>query len=490
MSVFAGDFRLDNLHDAPLYRQIYTRVKQAIIQGQLNAGERVPSVRSLASELGVARATVENAYGLLLDEGFLQSRGQAGTYVSRTLNLPSASQVANHGKTYPSQSVPEQSAPDLIQPDLPLSFQLGLPALDAFPRAIWSRIVARRLRYSTAVSLSHPPLAGDPELRRAIASYLQLSRGFSCRPEQVFICAGYSAVLDLIAGSLMQPGEGVWLEDPGYPVTQAFLSAAGATPMPVPVDSEGMNIDEAIARWPNARFAALTPTHQSPLGVSLSLSRRMAILAWAAERKMWILEDDYDSEFRYQGQPLPSLKSLDTQERVLYAGTFSKVMFPALRIGYLVVPESLVAQVDAYCHTRSCACPPLLQASVADFIEQGHFYRHLKRMRQLYAQRRGYLTQAIASSFPTGELQVEPQQGGIQLCTRLDPRIVDSDVTTLARQRGLSLQPLSEWRVAKSENGNKRNGLLMGFTNIVSQQQAELLCQQLAAIVQEVGDKR
>jgi len=483
--MFSTDFRLDNLHSAPLYRQIYTRIKQAIMQRQLNAGERVPSVRSLASELGIARATVENAYGLLLDEGFLQSRGQAGTYVSRRLNLQSARPAASKGKI-----LEVKPAPDAVQPELPLSFQLGLPALDAFPRAIWSRIVARRLRHSTAVSLAHPPLAGDGELRRAIAGYLQLSRGFSCRPEQVFICAGYSAVLDLIAGSLMQPGDGVWLEDPGYPVTQAFLSAAGATPMPVRVDSEGMNIDEAIARWPNARFAALTPTHQSPLGVSMSLSRRMAILAWAAEQQMWILEDDYDSEFRYQGQPLPSLKSLDTQERVLYAGTFSKVMFPALRIGYLVVPESLIAQVDAYCHMRSCACPPLLQASVADFIEQGHFYRHLKRMRQLYVQRRKYLTQAIASSFPTGELQVEPQHGGIQLCTRLDPRIADSEVTTLARQRGLSLQPLSEWRIAKSGNGNKRNGLLMGFTNIVSQQQAELLCQQLAEIVQAVSAKR
>lgn len=480
MSRFSLSFHLDPQHNAPLYRQIYQRVKQAIMQGQLTRGSRVPSVRALASELGVARATVENAYGLLTAEGFLQSRGQGGTIVSAPENASSLSPAP----------LREPRTPKPINPMLPsvssLPFQLGLPALDAFPRAIWSRIVSRQIRHTSMNDLGHPPLAGVDVLRSAIAHYLQLSRGFTCRPEQIFICGGYAPVLDLIIGSLLQPGDGVWLEDPGYPVTQAFFRAAGATLMSVNVDAEGMNVPQAVKHFSDARFAVVTPAHQSPTGVTMSLSRRMALLDWAATHQAWIIEDDYDSEFRYHGQPLPSLKSLDTQGRVIYAGTFSKVMFPALRCGYVVVPESLVEKIEAYCPLRICGTPPLVQSSIAEFIEQGHFYRHLKRMRQLYARRRGYLEQALAAAFSPQRLQVSEQVGGIQLCATLNTELDDALIAKNAREQGLAVQALSDWQVERRGRGEalRPNGLLMGFPNISSQEQADALVQRLAQVIE------
>src|SRR5471032_135152 len=480
MSRFSLAFHLDPKLNAPLYRQIYQRVKAAIMEGQLARGSRVPSVRALASELGVARATVENAYGLLTAEGFLQSRGQAGTVVSapESLSAPAPSPVRESRASRP------------INPMLPsvssLPFQLGLPALDAFPRAIWSRIVSRQIRHTAINDLGHPPLTGVDSLRHSIARYLQLSRGFTCRPEQIFICAGYAPVLDLIIGSLLQPGDGVWLEDPGYPVTQAFFRAAGAVPMAVNVDDEGMNVPQAVKEHPLARFAVVTPAHQSPTGVTMSLSRRMALLDWAARQQAWIIEDDYDSEFRYHGQPLPSLKSLDTQGRVIYAGTFSKVMFPALRIGYVVV------RVSDYCHLRACACPRLMQHSVAEFIAEGHFYRHLKRMRQLYAERRGFLSQGLAARFSADQLWVNPQSGGIQLCVKLVATLDDAAIARHARSQGLAIQALSDWQVEKREKGDalRPNGLLMGFPNISSAVEAETLCERLAGVITESADHR
>lgn len=303
MPSFLTSLRLDSRLAEPLYRQIYLRIKDAIAQGSLAAGSRLPSVRGLASDLGVARATVESAYAQLIAEGFLQSRGQAGTYVSPQLPHvpPGAVSAAPSLATI---------APDPLQPQGMLQpFQLGVPALDAFPRALWQRIVARRLRASTVASLALPPAGGLPELREAIAHYLHLSRGISCRPEQIFLCAGYPALLDWVVETLLHAGDAVWIEDPGYPVTRPLLRAAGVRPLAVPVDEQGMDVAAGMLTEPEARLAVVTPTHQSPLGVSLSLARRMALLDWAQQRGAWILEDDYDSEFRYHGRPLPPLKA-------------------------------------------------------------------------------------------------------------------------------------------------------------------------------------
>ncbi|MEQ5974232.1 PLP-dependent aminotransferase family protein [Serratia liquefaciens] len=471
MRQFLSSLRLDAQLADPLYRQIYLRIKDAIAQGSLLAGSRLPSVRGLASDLGVARATVESAYGQLIAEGFLQSRGQAGTYVSPQLqNLPVRAALTT-------EVLPAVAANPLHPSGATQPFQLGLPALDAFPRALWQRIVGRQLRTAPLAAMAHPSTQGLPELRAAIVNYLQLSRGINCRPEQVFICAGYQALLDLVIGTLLKTGDEVWLEDPGYPVTLPLFRAAGMQPVAVPVDEQGMNIAVGVAAAPRARMAVLTPTHQSPLGVSLSLARRMALLEWAQQQGAWILEDDYDSEVRYHGRPLPPLKSLDRQGRVLYAGTFSKTLFPALRMAYLVVP---LEQVDAFGRSsrlRGCGCPPLMQASVADFIHQGHFYRHLKRMRPLYRQRREWLAQALARQL--GEyLTVSSQAGGIQLLARLTAKGLDRRIAQEAWQRGLSIQALSDWRIASAAG----DGLLMGFANFTQQSEAERAVARLAEL--------
>ncbi|MGA9620038.1 MAG: PLP-dependent aminotransferase family protein [Serratia proteamaculans] len=472
MRQFLTSLRLDSRLADPLYRQIYLRIKDAIAQGTLSAGSRLPSVRGLASDLGVARATVESAYAQLVAEGFLQSRGQAGTYVSPQLqNLPVRAALAV-------EPLPTVTANPLHPNGATPPFQLGLPALDAFPRAQWQRIVGRQLRTAPLASMAHPSTQGLPELRAAITNYLQLSRGISCRPEQVFICAGYQALLDLVIGTLLQPGEAVWLEDPGYPVTLPLFRAAGMRPVAVPVDEQGMNIAAGLASAPLARMAVLTPTHQSPLGVTLSLARRMALLEWAQQQQAWILEDDYDSEVRYHGRPLPPLKSLDRQGRVLYAGTFSKTLFPALRMAYLVVPDG---QIEAFGHNsrlRGCGCPPLLQASVADFIHQGHFYRHLKRMRPIYRQRRAWLAQALEQQL--GEhLTVASQAGGIQLLARLKGEGQDRLLAELAWQYGLSIQALSDWCIADPAG----SGLLMGFANFTQQAETERAVARLAGLI-------
>ncbi len=473
-NVFAS-LQLDNQLAEPLYRQIYLRIKDAIAQGSLAANTRLPSARGLASDLGVARATVENAYGALIAEGYLQSRGQAGTYVSAQLLHVQDRSVLSVARTLPAitSSAFHPHPAGQIQP-----FQLGLPALDAFPRAVWQRIVARRLRSTTMAALAHPPANGLPELREAIRHYLHLSRGIACQPEQIFICAGYQALLDLVIDTLLQPGAAVWLEDPGYPVTRPVFGAAGIQTVPVPVDNEGMDIDAGIAIRPDARMAVLTPTHQSPLGVSLSLARRIALLDWAQHQSAWIVEDDYDSECRYYGKPLPPLKSLDRQGRVLYAGTFSKTLFPALRMAYLVVPEEQIIAFDRCSRLRGCGCPPLLQSGVADFINDGHFYRHLKRMRPLYRQRREWLAQALTQRLGK-YLTVAPQAGGIQLLARLNSGMNDSELAQIAWQQGLAVQALSDWRRLSAAE----QGLLMGFANFTSHTEAERAVVRLAAVI-------
>ncbi|CAI1020573.1 HTH-type transcriptional regulatory protein gabR [Serratia grimesii] len=471
MRQFLSSLQLDSQLADPLYRQIYLRIKDAITQGTLQAGSRLPSVRGLASDLSVARATVESAYGQLIAEGFLQSRGQAGTYVSpQVQNLPVRAALT-------AEPLPAVTANPLHPNGATQPFQLGLPALDVFPRALWQRIVGRQLRTSPLAALAHPSTQGLPELRAAIVNYLQLSRGISCRPEQVFICAGYQALLDLVIGTLLKPDDQVWLEDPGYPVTLPLFQAAGMRPVAVPVDEQGMNVAVGIARAPQASMAVLTPTHQSPLGVSLSLARRMELLAWAQQKKAWVIEDDYDSEVRYHGRPLPPLKSLDRQGRVLYAGTFSKTLFPALRMAYLIVPVGLM---DAFSHNsrlRGCGCPPLMQASVADFINQGHFYRHLKRMRPIYRQRRGWLAQALEQQLAE-HLTVASQAGGIQLLARLTANGQDRPLAEEAWRRGLSVQALSDWHIT----GPANTGLLMGFANFTQQLEAEQAVARLAAV--------
>lgn len=462
-------FELDRSQQAPIYRQLYQRFRESIGDGRLKPGDRVPAVRSLAAQLNVARGTVEAAYQLLIGEGYLIARGPAGTIVSPQLTSAC------------SPILPASTAQTPYQPihlgTAPLALQMGLPALDAFPRKLWNRLAARQLRHAGLEGLVYPDPRGYAPLRGAIATYLGISRGISCRAEQVFVCAGYPACLDLIVHTLMQPGDGCWLEDPGYFMARHVLQEAGAQLLPVPVDDQGLDVAQGIDLAADARFAVVTPTHQSPTGVSLSLSRRLALLDWANQRGSWIIEDDYDSEYRYQGKPLPALKSLDQQGRVLYAGTFSKVLCPGLRLAYLVVPaqqsHAFARQADRL-HNH---CPQLLQATVSAFLNEGHFARHLNKMRGLYARRRQWLVDALRQHL--GErLLITPQPGGMHLLVGLRQGN-DVALAQRARTQGIAVEPLSRWYL----QATPRQGLVIGFTNIASPEQGLEVALRLAQIM-------
>ncbi|HEX3953443.1 MAG TPA: PLP-dependent aminotransferase family protein [Stellaceae bacterium] len=454
MNLPASLVDVDRLSPVPLFRQIYDRTRGAIAAGRLRPGDRLPSARSLAAQLGAARGTIEAAYAMLAGEGWIVARGAAGTVVAPQLDANSAA------ASRPADWLP-QAAPSTAADHAPRPFRMGLPALDAFPRKLWARLVAREARGLHGGGLSYPDPAGDAGLREAIAAYLAISRGISCAPSQIFVTAGYQGALGLIARTLLAPGAAVHVEDPCYHLTARGLKAVGVDLLPVPVDADGMQTDRIVSGRSAARLAIVTPAHQSPLGVALSLPRRLALLAWAEAAGAAIVEDDYDGEFHYAGRPLPALKSLDRGDVVLYVGSFSKVLFPGLRLGYLVAPARLVPLFAAAAPLFTAGCGRLDQIVVARFMAEGHFARHLKRMRGLYGARRTALATALADAF--GErLQITLQPGGMHLLARPAARVSDTDLVALAEQRGLAPSALSQHALAAGCGP----GLLLSFTNI------------------------
>ena len=453
---------LDPSETEPLYLQIASRLREAAASGTLPAGSRLPSSRSLATQLSVARGTVDAAYALLAGEGAIETRGSAGTIISSQIKAP---------VTAPGQR--SLALRDERVEAAPLPFRLGLPALDAFPRKLWSGLAVRAARGLGPEDLAYPDPAGHLRLRQAIAAYLGVSRGIVCAPHQILITGGFQGALSLVRQVLLRAGDAVWVEDPGHQHTRQALEAAGARLVPVRVDREGMRVAAGTVAAPRAKLAIVTPTHQSPLGIALSLPRRLALLAWAAEAGAWILEDDYDSEFRYTGRPLPALKSLDQGERVLFAGSFSKVLFPGLRLGYLIVPDELSGAFQRANRLLTNGRSLLEQQVVAHFMEQGHFARHLRRMRTLYAARRAALATALTTAFGD-RATVELEAGGMHLLLRFAPEIADDALAQQARAAGLAPTALSSLTMAHGAG----SGLLLGFTNI-PQDAAEPLARRL-----------
>jgi GntR family transcriptional regulator / MocR family aminotransferase len=446
-------FALDRRAPVPVHRQIYQWVRDAVASGTLRAGERLPSARGLAARLGVARGTVDAAYALLIGEGYVVTRGPAGSIIS-----PHLAAAALPGRA------PRPQQPRSIEAarssTVPL-FRLGVPALDAFPRKLWCRRAAHEARQLTQSAMSYPDPAGHQPLREAIAAYLAVSRGIVCAPEQVIVTAGYQGSLTLIARLLLRPGDRVWLEDPGYFMSRQALVLAGADIVAIGVDADGLRVAEGEALAPGARLAVVTPSHQSPLGMTLSLPRRLALLASASAAGSWIVEDDYDSEYRYSGPPSPALKSLDAHDRVLYAGSFSKVLMPGLRLGYLVVPEAQIAAFTDASRLSDGGQPVLPQSVVARFMAEGHFARHIRRMRALYAQRRAALAAALGAEFGE-QLGIELQAGGMHLIARLASGADDVALSASANAAGMAVEPLSPAAVAHPGGP----GLVLGFTNV------------------------
>ena len=455
----------------PIYMQVYQRFREAITAGLIKPGDRVPSLRNLAAELNLARGTIETAYEMLIGEGFFISRGQAGTVVAPFLG--------EHAKKFPTQEVRVSNRnPSRNLSPAPAPLQMGLPALDAFPRKLWAKLGCRVLKSATPADMSYPDPLGLMSLRIALAGYLQVSRGINCKPAQIVITDGYRGSLDLICRAFLTQGQEVWMEDPGYPAAMQLMQAAGGKIVPVRVDEEGMVITDGIADAPKAEIAVVTPSHQSPLGVTLSLERRLELLEWAGNNQSWIVEDDYDGEYRYASRPLPALKSLDVQDRVIYSGALSKVITPSLRLAYLVIPESQIGHVERVCQIFQNGCPWSTQATVAEFIAQGHFSRHIKRMRTLYKERRAMFAQALNEAFGE-EVSIELQAGGMHLVVRINKNYDDQYLVQHIGQSGLSVQALSSWTLEHSCG----NGLIMSFTNIHSLEYARSLALKLKQVI-------
>ncbi|GAA0686338.1 PLP-dependent aminotransferase family protein [Dyella marensis] len=465
---FLPPIALENGSGVPIYQQLSEWFRRAIADGQLRPGQRVPSTRSLATELRVSRLPVLSAYEQLLAEGYLQSFVGAGTCVARS--IPAAAlkparprlsvvPVARHNANRRvAQRVAAMRTPEQTWLDSQGAFRVGLPALEHFPTELWARLLNRHARTPSTESLVYGDPRGCPLLREAIADYLGAVRAVRVDAAQVLITTGSQQGVQICAHALLDAGDRAWLEDPGYPGARQAFGTIGARIVPVPVDQEGLDVAEGIRRAPDARLAYISPSHQFPLGMTMSAARRMQLLRWAARSGAWIVEDDYDSEYRFGGRPVASLQGLDTEERVIYVGTFSKVMFPALRLGYLVVPKDLV-DTFAACRDALDTCTATLpQLAMNDFIREGHFARHIRRMRVLYAERRAALVASIRTHLPQ-QLEVIGAEAGMQLVALLPPGVDDVALSRRAGQVGVSARPLSLCYAQPPARG----GLIMGY---------------------------
>ncbi|MCA9874915.1 MAG: PLP-dependent aminotransferase family protein [Anaerolineales bacterium] len=459
--------------DIPLYQQVYANLRSSILSGELKGGMKLPSTRALAEELSVSRNTILNAYRQLAAEGYIESTQGSGTYVARILPDHLLATSEREGSTAAVTTEPLQprfsdnarlqlAAPRMSRlAPLPIEvsprpFRFGIPNLKTFPYALWTRLVIRQARSLPPKAFTYQDPAGYLPLREAIAAHVTVSRGVHCTPEQIIVVSGAQGGLDLAARLLINAGDPVWMEDPGYIKARSAFLGSGAEIIPVPVDHEGLVVEAGITRAPQARLAYLTPSHQFPLGVTLSLKRRIALLDWARRANAYLVEDDYDSEYHYTKRPLPALHGLDDHGRVIYVGTFSKVLYPALRLGYLILPLQLV---DAFRTVRNLIdthSPILEQAVLTEFIEEGHFSRHLRKMRRLYAERRATLLEAT-QKLP---LEIISPEAGLHCVGWLPAGMSDRALVQQAASHGVDLVQVANFSMEPLE----RKGILLGYS--------------------------
>lgn len=474
---FLPPIALDFSGKIPMYRQLYEWFRGTILAGQLRPGQRVPSTRNLAAELNVSRIPVSSAYEQLQAEGYLETFVGSGTCVVRS--IPDDALKAAPGKIRnTSRQVSKRQAPRTVSRRVALmrvpaetwstklvAFRVSLPALERFPSGIWSKLVNRHSRRPTRQLMAYGDAMGYMPLREAIAEYLGAVRAVRCEASQILVSTGSQLGLQLAAQVLLDPNDRVWIEEPGYPGARHALMSVGAQLVAVPVDSEGLNVAEGIRRARNAHAVYITPSHQYPLGVTMTATRRMQLLNWAARNGAWIIEDDYDSEYRLGGRPIPSLQGLDASARVIYVGTFSKVMFPALRLGYVVVPKDLAEAFSTARDATDQFSSTLYQAVMTDFIREGHFGRHIRRMRVLYMERRAALVEAIHGQMGDS-LEVIGAEAGMHLVALLPTGVSDVAVSKKAAEMGISAMPLSSCCLKPPARG----GLILGYGGTDAQQ--------------------
>jgi GntR family transcriptional regulator/MocR family aminotransferase len=463
---------LDHDSQIPIFRQIYLLLRDAIVSNTLAPGSKLPSSRQLAERLRVSRTSAVTAYDQLLAEGYVVSRSGSGTYVSDdvppaivsadrsrqragTASRAAISRAGEHYRGFASRMS--------FGPRIP--FMTGCCSIDAKTVEDWRRIGGRHMRNFDPVNLAYADPGGDLGLRREIAAYLRAARAVRCADEQVIILSGAQQVIDISIRTLLDPGDPVWVEDPGYLPVREALIAAGTRIVPVPVDSGGLNVAAGIKAAKNAKAAFVTPSHQFPTGIVMNMARRLELLAWAESNGAWIFEDDYDSEFRYGGRPLSSLQGLDHGERVIYAGTLSKVLFPGLRIGFAVVPPQLVDAFRAARFLTDRFPPSLQQSMTGEFMREGLLTGHIRRMRERYREARDVVVEAIRRHM--GDLvDIEVPDCGIQLVIHFRAEIPDTLVAEAAREQGVIVRPVSTHYV----EAKLRQGLVLGYSGFDNHQ--------------------
>ncbi|EAV42556.1 transcriptional regulator, GntR family protein [Stappia aggregata IAM 12614] len=461
-----SSIKIDKTAEKKISIQLYMALRDLLLTGALTPGDRMPATRTLAQEIGVSRTTVIDAIDRLIAEGLLEARVGAGTFVSEALNArlapkpsPEASDITpvvprlSHATRH---AIPDFTLRSRL-PHKSQAFVTALPALDAFPMAQWAKLSARHWRKDRDHVAGYGEPFGYMPLRRAIARQLNASRGIKCDPEQIFITNGAQRAFSLVGGMLVNPGEPIWFENPGAIGARNAFVAIGARPIPVAVDEEGLCIEDGLAKAPYFRLAFVTPSHQQPLGHVMSLSRRLALLKAANEADAMIVEDDYDGEFYFGDQPPPTLKSIDTHGRVIYIGTFSKSLFPALRLGFVLVPEGLVESFERVCLTWLAGVPTVTQAIVAEFMDEGMFATHIRTMRQLYKHRHDTLMAEAAGL--AGEIDLQPTSSGFHAVGLVSDRYDEDRIVSEAAKHGITTAPLSRYALGRIP----QRGIVLGF---------------------------
>lgn len=456
----------------PVNRQIYQIIREAVLAGMLPAGLQLPSSRDLAKELGMSRKTVTHAYEQLIAEGYIETRHGAGSFVADTVpdqisELPLEDKVnpsagASKGLSKRGQQLVSNAGVSDLQWG---AFMPGVPDVTLFPNRIWSRLQNKVWRRSRADLLTYGQAGGYLPLREAVADYLRVARSVNCTPQQILITTGIHQSIDLIVKLLGESGDRAWVEDPCYWGTRSVLQSQGIKPIPLPVDMEGMCLQAKDLRHP-PRFMVVTPSHQYPLGTVMSLSRRRTLLEYAAAHQAWVIEDDYDSEFRYGSRPLASLQGMDVHQRVLYMGTFTKTMFPGLRVGFLVVPETLAVAFETGHSELYRGGQMFTQAILADFMREGHFASHIRKMRLLYAERIKILQQSIQQHFGN-QFSTSGGEAGLHLALVLPKGYDDVAISKAAREQGIVVRPLSRYYMHANST---QTGLLLGYACVPNEQ--------------------
>ena len=457
---------LERSSGVPLYKQLETGLRKLILSGTLRARQKLPSTRELAGEIGISRITIKSVYEQLVAEGYVQATSGSGTFVADGLEIEVSPQVGRLPDEVPrkinltdrARSISSTNAS--VRQGKTEPFRPGVPALDLFPIKPRNKYL-REATNTSYRDLSYGSVKGNADLRRSIASYLSDARGMQADSEQIVITSGAQQAFVLIAFSLLTRGDTVWYENPGHIAGRDIMQVMGANVAPVPIDAEGIDLEFAIKNYPSPKLIFTTPSHQQPLGTTMSLARRLSLLSYAQENDAWIIEDDYDSEFRYRGRPLPALSALDSERRVLYVGTFSKSMFAAIRLGYIVVPPEMVDAIGKTKILLGQNSSPLVEQALSRFMDDGRFVEHIRRMRRVYRERRDLLFDCLSSTCAES-LTPQPTDAGMHMLAWLNGGVSDLTAHRALLDVGIESLPLSVYSVYPIE----RSALVLGFSNV------------------------